>query len=249
MRYDIILFDADDTLFDFRRSERHAFAQTMTAFGFDYDEAYHLEVYQRVNTAIWEEFAQGRITQKALKVKRFRRLGEALARPDSAPIHTGGASVPRNDVQPAGFNPEAFAEAYETNLGNACFLLEGSEALVRRLRGTHRLGIVTNGLERVQSVRIAQSPIADCFETIIISESVGVAKPDPAIFDLTLARLGHTDRKSVLMVGDSLASDIRGGLNAGLDTCWYNPEGLAGRADIRPTYEIRSLEAVEDLVG
>ena len=227
MRYKVILFDADETLFDFHRSERHAFAQTMQEFGFPYEESLFLPAYQEINTAIWKEFEEGRIAQKDLKVERFRRFAVRIG---------------------ADFHPDDFAFAYETNLGAACFLLEGSEALVAALHRTHRLAIITNGLKRVQEVRIAQSPISHYFDAILISEVAGVSKPDPRIFDLVLSEIGHADRKSVLMVGDSLTSDIQGGINAGIDTCWYNPGKADAKPGIRPTYEIGALEELLQLV-
>jgi len=227
MKYEVILFDADETLFDFHHSERHAFAQTMRSFGFEYDEVHHLQAYQAINAAIWKEFEEGRITQQVLKVERFCRY--------AAHIH-------------ASFDPTDFAHAYEGNLGNACFLLAGSAEVIGELYGKHRMAIITNGLKRVQEMRIAKSPIASYFEAIVISEAVGVSKPDPAIFNLTLAQLHHADRKTTLMVGDSLTSDILGGIRAGLDTCWYNPAGLPGRSDIRPTHEIRTLSELLPLL-
>ncbi len=227
MRYKVILFDADETLFDFQRSERYAFEQTMKEFAFPYEESLFLPAYQEVNSAIWKEFEEGLIAQKVLKVERFRRYALRIG---------------------ADFDPDAFAYAYETNLGAACFLLEGSEAVVAALHRTHRLAILTNGLKRVQEVRIAKSPISHFFEAILISEVAGMSKPDPRIFDLILSEIGHEDRKSVLMVGDSLTSDIQGGINAGIDTCWYNPGKVPAKPGIQPTYEIGTLEELLRLV-
>ena len=236
MRYEILLFDADDTLFDFQQSEREAFLRTLRTFGIDsgacgpdgIEGSGLLGIYRRINEALWKAFERGETTQAVLKVERFRQLGAALE---------------------ANFDPQVFADAYEETLGNTCILLAGAEDLVRRLARTHRMAIVTNGLKRVQENRIVRAPIADCFKTVVISEAVGVSKPDAAIFGLTLDRLGHADRRTVLMVGDSLASDIRGGRNAGIDTCWYNPRGHeAGDAD-RPTHEIRVLQDLLALPG
>lgn len=228
MKYEIILFDADETLFDFHRSEKHAFEKTIRAFDIPYDESFHLKTYLEVNAVIWKEFEEGRITQSGLKVERFRRLAECLH---------------------AGFEPVDFARSYEENLGNACFLFDGSIELMERLHGTYRMAIVTNGLKSVQENRIANAPIAGYFEAIVISEAVGVSKPNPRIFELALRKLGHSDRKTVLMVGDSLTSDIRGGLNSGIDTCWYNPNRMENRTGIRPTYEITTLADLWEILG
>jgi 2-haloacid dehalogenase len=228
MKYEIILFDADETLFDFHRSEKHAFEQTVKVFGIQYDEFSHLKAYQEINSAIWKEFEEGRISQGVLKVERFKRLAVRL----------------QED-----FNPVDFARSYEEALGNACFLFDGSTELVEGLHGKYRLAIITNGLKSVQENRIAKAPIARCFETIVISESAGVSKPDPRIFELALLRLGHSDRDTVLMVGDSLTSDIRGGLGFGIDTCWYNPARKENMTGIRPTYEIAVLADLWKVLG
>ena len=228
MKYEVILFDADETLFDFHRSEKHAFEKTMRAFDFPYDESLHLKVYHDVNTAIWKEFEEGRISQQVLKTERFRRLAERLQ---------------------AAYVPEAFAESYEKHLGNACFLFDGSAELVECLHAEYRLAIVTNGLKSVQENRISKSPIARFFDAIVISEAAGVSKPDPRIFELALRRLGHSDRRTVLMVGDSLTSDIQGGINSGIDTCWYNPGRLEAGNEVKPTFEIATLNALKDVLG
>jgi 2-haloacid dehalogenase len=228
MKYKIILFDADDTLFDFHRSEKHAFEQTVRAFGIPYDESFHLKAYREVNAAIWKEFEDGRIAQSVLKVERFRRFADLL--------HEG-------------FNPADFARSYEENLGNACFLFDGSIELVECLHREYRLAIVTNGLKSVQENRIGNAPIAWCFETIVISESAGVSKPDPRIFEIALRNLGHSVKNTVLMVGDSLTTDIRGGIGFGIDTCWYNPSGKDNNTGIRPTYEIAVLADLVKILG
>jgi HAD superfamily hydrolase (TIGR01549 family) len=108
--------------------------------------------------------------------------------------------------------------------------------------------LITNGLAEVQQPRFAGSSIRDCFSEIVISGEIGLAKPDRAIFDYALARIGDPPRDRVLMVGDNLGSDILGGVNAGLDTCWFNPGGAANGHGVEPTYEIRELPEILDLL-
>jgi putative hydrolase of the HAD superfamily len=220
MKYEIIIFDADETLFDFRQSERDAFKNTMLEFDIEYDESHHLKIYQGINNAIWKEFEQGLITQKKLKTERFKRLSDALN---------------------AGFDEVEFAKAYIKHLANASFLFDESMDLVESLHKDFRLTIVTNGLKDVQNHRIKKSIIGKYFEDIVISEEVEVSKPDPKIFEHALNNLKHTDKSKVLMVGDSLTSDIQGGINFGIDTCWYNPGRMDNKTGIKPTYEISSL--------
>jgi 2-haloacid dehalogenase len=220
MKYEIIIFDADETLFDFKKSERDAFKNTMLEFDIEYDENHHLKIYQGINTAIWREFEDGLITQKELKVERFKRLSHRLD---------------------ASFDEVEFANSYMKHLSNASFLYDDSIELVESLHKDYRLTMVTNGLKAVQDNRIRKSIIAKYFEDIVVSEEALVAKPDPKIFELALNNIKHTDKSKVLMVGDSLTSDIQGGINSGIDTCWYNPNKIINKTAIKPTYEISSL--------
>ncbi|MDF2610194.1 MAG: superfamily [Lachnospiraceae bacterium] len=227
MRYNRILFDADDTLFDFKKSEREAFKNTMIHFHVDYNEEYHLPIYHNINSAIWREFEEGLITQEVLKVERFRRLSKEL------------------NIQ---FDVAAFSDSYMEHLGGASFLYEDSLALIQSLHKNYKLSIVTNGLTKVQRKRIRQSEIAEYFEYIVISEEVKVSKPDPKIFEYAVTTAESMDKSSILMVGDSLTSDIQGGINFGIDTCWFNQNKKENRAAIWPTYEITRLAELKDLL-
>ena len=227
MKYDVIIFDADETLFDFKKSEREAFKNAMLDHGIDYDEAYHLKIYQTINTAIWKEFEEGLITQAKLKVDRFKRLADHLK---------------------ITFDAEAFSKCYMGHLADASFLYEGSLELVKNLSKTCKLSIVTNGLTDVQTKRIRHSMIAPYFKDIVISEEVKVSKPNPAIFEHALNHLNHNDKRTVLMVGDSLTSDIQGGINFGIDTCWYNPNQISNYTAIKPTYEAKNFEELKAFI-
>ncbi len=220
MKYDVILFDADQTLFDFEKSEKYALEKTIQELGFSYSEETHLAIYHNVNKNIWKEFEEGLITQEVLKVERFRRFKEEMD---------------------WNFNPEEFAEFYMEFLSQASFVYEDALELILSLKDHYRLAIITNGLTRVQSKRIKGSILARYFEEIVISEEIKISKPNPEIFAHTLERLGQIEKRTVLMVGDSLTSDIKGGILFGIDTCWYNPDKKEGSLDIRPTYEIQHL--------
>ena len=227
MKYEIIIFDADETLFDFKKSERDAFKNAMLEFDIEYDENHHLKIYSEINSAIWKEFENGIITQEKLKVERFKRLADRLN---------------------VSFDEHLFAKSYMKHLANASFLYDDSIELIESLYKDYRLTIVTNGLKDVQNKRIKKSAIAKYFEDIVISEEVKVAKPDPKIFEIALNNLKHTDKSKVLMVGDSLTSDIKGGINSGIDTCWYNPNKVVNSTDIRPTYEITKLSQLKKII-
>ena len=228
MRVDVVLFDADGTLFDFQRAERHALAQTMARFDFDYDDERHPALYTTINRDLWRQLEQGTLTAATLKVERFRRF-------------LAGCEV--------ALAPEVFSGEYLRQLATASHLLDGAEALLAAIRPRVRLGIVTNGLAEVQRPRLARSAIGPLFDTVVVSEEIGVAKPDARIFEHALRQLQHHDRDTVLMVGDSLESDIQGGLNAGLRTCWFNPSGAANGTAIEPAFEVASLWELRDRLG
>jgi len=225
MKYEVIIFDADETLFDFKKSEKDALKNAMLELDIKYDENYHLKIYQDINTAIWREFEQGLITQEKLKVERFKRLSDRL---DTT------------------FDENQFSKSYMKHLSNASFIFVESIELLESLYKEYKLTIVTNGLTDVQSKRIRKSVIAKYFENIVISEEILIAKPDPGIFEHSIKNINYTDKSKVLMVGDSLTSDIQGGINFGVDTCWYNPNKIVNKTTIKPTYEISNLMELKD---
>lgn len=228
MKYEVILFDADETLFDFKKSEREAFKKAMIDMGIEYDENYHFKIYHDINTNIWREFEEGLITQQKLKVERFRRLSEELA------------------IQ---LDEEQLAELYMKHLSEASFLYDESIEILEELSKDYELLIITNGLTKVQDKRIRKSKIAKYFKDIIISEEIAISKPNAEIFHHALEKINCHDKNKVLMVGDSLTSDIQGGINAGIDTCWYNPNECINNTKIKPTYEIKSLFQLRELLN
>ncbi len=227
MKYKVLLFDADETLFDFKKSESIALEHAISDFDIPYDPDHHLKIYETINTAIWKEFEEGKITQNTLKVERFKRLSLELG------IH---------------FDPHLFSERYMYHLAEASILLDDATALLEKLDGKFNLVILTNGLAYVQNRRIGKSSIAKYFSHIVISEEVGVAKPNPEIFEHTLKLIGQVDKSEVLMIGDSLTSDIKGGNNFGIDTCWYNPKNLDNTSQVNPTYEINDLMSLLNIL-
>lgn len=227
MKYEVILFDADETLFDFKKSEREAFKKTMLEFDIKYDERCHLKIYHDINAAIWSEFEQGLITQENLKVERFKRLSDSLK---------------------ISFNETNFAKLYSKYLADASFLYDDSIDLIESLNKYYRMTIITNGLISVQDKRIRKSIISKYFEDIVISEEILISKPNPKIFEHALKNINYVDKSKVLVVGDSLTSDIQGGINFGIDTCWYNPNKIINETSIKPTYEICNYKELKILL-
>lgn len=227
MKYKVILFDADETLFDFKKAEKEAFKNTMIDFGIDYDESYHFNTYEEINSAIWKELEQGLITQEKLKTERFRRF------------------IDRLDMN---FDENEFASTYMKYLGDGSFLFEGALELIEDLSNKYILSIVTNGLTIVQERRIKKSVIAKYFKDIVISEEIGISKPHPNIFEHAINNLGEFSKDEILMIGDNLSSDIKGGINYNIDTCWYNPNKVENTSNLTPTYEMTDYKEIRSLL-
>lgn len=227
-RYDLVLIDADDTLFDFQRCEEEALRKTLAEAGIQDGRAAPL--YKEINARAWAAVEAGTRTRDEIKTWRFAELLGALG-------VAGGPGGP--------LDPESVGESYLDKLSREAWLLEGAVECCQALRGKARLVLVTNGITRVQKGRLARSPLGSAFDAVVISEEAGYAKPDPRVFALGASLAGGCEPSRALVVGDSLSSDIAGGFAWGADTCWFNPKGLspapgqpAGR---RPTHIVHSL--------
>lgn len=225
--YTWLLFDADGTLFDFQGAEDIALTTTPLKMGLAMPDDY-ASVYHRINASLWRDFEAGSLSAQEVRTRRFQRLFETLN------IHE---------------DSQRFSEAFLRELVNATTFLSGARQLLSQLKQRFNLALLTNGFADVQRARIKRLEIVNLFDPVIISEEVGVAKPNPAIFDIALAGMGHPGRDGVLMLGDSLSSDIQGGVNAGIDTCWFNPASNINNTDVAPTYEIQNLGDLPSLLA
>lgn len=224
MKYKWLLFDADGTLFDYEKAEASALERTFEYFHLRYEPVYR-SIYQRINHQLWLEFEQGLVSSEALRIKRFEIMQAEIG---------------------AQFVPCTFSDQYIIELANASELMEGAHEVVHGLRSRYQLGLITNGLRDVQRPRLERSTLRDSFSVFVISDEVGVAKPDRAIFDIAFREMGYPANDQVLIIGDSLSSDIQGGSNYGIDTCWFNPSHLSRNIDLPITYEISRLT---ELIG
>lgn len=230
MTYTHLLFDADDTLFDYPKAESSALLGTLEYEGLS-GTVEVMEAYQTINQQLWREFEQGRVTLDSLRTERFARLFAQLG------LKT------RSEVG-------LISEFYLERLGEGHELIEGAYDICATLtRSGYRLSIITNGIKKVQTSRIAKSALNGMFEQIVVSEDTGYQKPHPGIFDYAFGKLGITDKSRVMIIGDSLTSDIQGGINYGIATCWFNPQGKPNTLGLEPTYEIRSLAEITALVA
>jgi 2-haloacid dehalogenase len=224
MTYQWLLFDADNTLFDFNLAEVKALENAFLEFGYPYNGSTG-DAYRLINLRIWEQLELGEITANELRTARFAQLFEAVG------------------IQA---EPEPFSKTYLRHLAHCGDLIDGAEALIQNLSQRYRLALITNGLSDVQRPRLAASPLQPYFETITISDELGVAKPDPGIFDAAFQQMGDPPKTAVLIIGDSLTSDMQGGLNYGIDTCWYNPENKLTNLPV--TYNIQKLEELQTIL-
>jgi YjjG family noncanonical pyrimidine nucleotidase len=226
-QYDAIFLDADETLLDYAAAERAAFMLSMRSFGLPEDETTYA-LYRKHNAEVWSELELGSIDPDTLKVERFRRMLDALGR----------NGVPLREL----------SACYIDMLSRQAQLLPGAEEAVHTLARHVPLALITNGLSLVQRRRFAATPCIALFRCVVISEEVGIAKPDPAIFASALHAL-RVAAERVLYVGDSVSSDMRAAANAGMDFCWINASGAPLPDDGRARFIVRSLAELPALLG
>lgn len=227
--YETVLFDLDHTLLDSHESEARAYEATMRGVGIT-DPASHFAPYDRINKELWRAVEQGAIRPDDVRHTRFERL-----------VTERGLDA----------DPAVMADLFVKGLGENGDLYPGAQSLLEHLAGMASLALVTNGISIVQRTRIERLGIADLFDAIIISAEVGSSKPGTEIFDLAFGALREPNRDTALMVGDSLTSDIAGGVNYGIDTCWYHPEqhGVTiTTPEPTPTYIVTHIEHVRSIV-
>ena len=226
-KYYCILFDADNTLLDFDAAESKALADTLRNYGIEPD-AETVQTYRTINGELWRQLEKGQIRRDKLMAERFTRFLKAVNAAGS------GAEMNQYYLDQLSTHPDLAAPN----------VLD----VMKELAEVATLAVVTNGFDRVQSRRVAESGLKEFVEEVFVSEKLDSEKPNRKIFDTALRSLGVENRERVLMVGDSLTSDIQGGINAGLDTCWYNPNHAENPGKVCPTCEISNLEELYQLV-
>lgn len=219
MNWDWILFDADETLFTFDSLgglQRMFLHYDVTFTADDFQE------YQAVNKPLWVDYQNGVITAMQLQLQRFEGWAKRL-------------NVP----------PSELNNGFLSAMADICAPLPGAVSLLDALQGKVKIGIITNGFTALQQTRLERTGLSDHFDLLVISEQVGIAKPDPRIFEYTFAKMGHPPLSRILMVGDTPESDILGGINAGIATCWLNMHGRTLPEGIKPTWQVSTLSELE----
>ena len=223
---EFLFLDLDDTILDFHKAERIALSKTISQFGLEPNEEV-LHRYHLINKAHWEMLERGELTRAEVLTQRFGVLFAEY-----------GLDV---DVQ-------VCAKTYERNLSIGHYFLPGAEEAVERLSKKYRLFLASNGTAVVQKGRMTSANLYRFFEKVFVSQEIGHNKPSKAYFDACFAQIPGFDPAKAMIVGDSLTSDIAGGINAGIRTCWVNPQHLPCPDHIHPDHEIEYLSQLEALL-
>ncbi|MGX2956206.1 pyrimidine 5'-nucleotidase [Ursidibacter sp. B-7004-1] len=215
MKYQWILFDADETLFSF--NSFLGLKVMMERYGVPFNEQDY-EQFQAVNKPLWVAYQNKEITAQDLQRIRFEKIAQQTGQ------------------EPLALNQELMAE-----MALLSQPLENVKEMLDSLFGKVKMAIITNGFHALQQKRLENTALNKYFDLVVVSETVGVAKPAPQIFEAAFAQMGNIDKHAILMVGDTLSSDVQGGINVGIDTCWFNPTQQQNETTIQPTYEIASI--------
>ena len=222
-RYTTILLDADGTLLDFEAAEKEALTCLYKEAGISVNEE-TLSVYSRINGMLWKKLEKNEVTRQELKDTRFSLTFKELG-------------LNRND----GIE---LSKKYQQELGKQAQLLEGALETVKKLSESFELAIITNGNTDTQYSRLEASGLMPFMKHIFVSEEMNVQKPSREFFEKVMSQIKEKDSSCILVVGDSLTSDIQGALNANLDSCWINPENKKVLNGIVPTYTISSINEI-----
>nr|BDT26589.1 YjjG family noncanonical pyrimidine nucleotidase [Bacteriovorax sp. HI3] len=228
MKYNLFLFDLDDTLLDFQASEKLCFTQTFIHFGVkDLLEEIH-KTYKTENNLLWKQLERGEVDKDFLKVERFKRT-----------LDTHKIEIP----------PHKMSEFYLEQLPKHVVLIDGAVELLKHVKEFGEIGIITNGIEYTQRERIKNSELKDYIDFIAVSEECGFAKPDVRFFEFAASRSKNFVKESTIIIGDRFDADIVGAHNFGIDSLWFNQHKTANTSNLKPTFEAHSLAQVKEILS
>ena len=221
-----ILFDLDETIFDFKKSEAAAVANALKQIGVTPNEKI-VKRYSEINESLWKKLEKGEISRHEVLTKRFEILFDELS---------------------VDFDSSEMKKIYEKNLSQTGHLIDGAVELLEKIYQKYNLYIVSNGTLSVQLGRIKCSKIGKYFKELFISEVIGSVKPQKQFFDYCFERIPDINLEETLIVGDSLSSDILGGNNAGIKTCWFNPNHQINTLGVKVDYEVSKLDELLKII-
>ena len=223
MKHTLFLFDLDDTLLDFKASEQLSFVRTLEALGMREGIDSLFPQYQTINIALWREFELGAVSKDFLKVERFRR------------------TFAQNGLE---LDAAAASHLYLESLSETVVLIDGAKQVCEALSAIGEVGIITNGVEHIQTRRIASSGLKDHISFVSTSEACGHAKPDSRFFDYATKMARAFAHHETVIVGDRLDADILGANRFGIDSCWFNPGRIPNASEALPTCEVATLHEI-----
>ncbi len=225
-KYQILLFDLDDTLLDFHRAEFESVAEVLKLCKIEPNEEI-IKTYSRINLSLWQALERREVTKTELFVLRWKRFCEFY------------------DFDA---DPNFMSRAYIEHLSTKAYPLDGAFDMCDRLHKSHKMYLVTNGDKFVQQGRLDRCDVLKYFDGCFISEDVGYEKPSIEYFDAIARAIPNFDRNKTLIIGDSATSDMQGGINACIDTCWFNPKKRIPPHPIKVTYEVTTYAEIEDIL-
>lgn len=223
-KYKYLFLDIDDTILDFKACERNAITKTIERYGLKATNEL-IESYSEINQSLWKAFERKEITKPELLSKRFDMFFRNL-----------GVEI----------DPDKVNYNYLTYLSEEVFLINNAVELLEKIKDNLKIYVLTNAVERVQKRRLEKSGLNKYFDDVFISEVIGYQKPDVRFYDIVYNIIGKPNKNEIIVLGDSLTSDIQGGINFGVDTCYFNPNNKKG--NIKATYEIDNLLAFLDII-
>lgn len=221
-----VFLDVDNTILDFNKAEAIALEKTLSALSVPHSPEV-IRRYSQLNLAQWKLLEQGKLTREQVKVRRYQLLFDEL----------------KTDA-----SPEKAARIYEGLLGQGHYFMDGAVEMLQALYGSFHLYLATNGTASVQKSRLKSAEIEPFFEQIFISEELGCNKPETAFFKRCFAAIPDFKKEEAVMVGDSLTSDILGGIRAGIRTVWFNKDLNESSGEIRPNHTIKALSELPGLL-
>ena len=226
----VVLLDLDDTILDFGIAEHEALKKALGDLGVDNSEAV-IRRYSEINKMHWEMLERGEITRAQVLLGRFEMLLRELGREDEGSLLAA-----------------QLRDTYERNLSQGHWFMPGAEQMLEDLKDKYRLFLCSNGTAVVQEGRLRSSGIGPYFEHVFISEQIGYNKPAREYFERCFEAIPELELSRCIIIGDSLSSDIQGGINAGIRTCWFNPRFAENKKGIEADYEIYDLKQVAVLL-